>query len=129
MRASEQELEYLARFFLMPDILGYWDNIKQRYSAMGFNDDLSDRERIDEYDYITQQMNKFISRHQDQILADADLERMLAEVSDIHSKATLNGRERKMLVYFSMRDEWLRTLTQVIGTFLEANETEDEDEW
>lgn len=129
MKASEQELKWITQYFLMPDILGYWQDIKRRYETMGFADKLSDRERIDEYDYITQQMNKYISRHQDQVLADADLERMLAEVSDMHAHAPFEGRERKMLVYFSMRDDWLRQLINLIGALIEQNDGKDDDEW
>jgi len=129
LRATDEELETVTRMFLMPDILGYWHDIKCRYESMGFTDRLSDKDRIEEYDYITRQMNKYISSHQKAVLADDDLVRMLAEASDMHAHAPFEGRERRQLVYFSMRDDWLRMLMGLIGQMMDDHEMEEDDGW
>ena len=109
VRANTDQLEVLERAFFMPNLIGYWPDIQQRYKMMGFTDQLTDKEKIEEYDYITKQLNKYLSAHHDEVLSkcDSDLSMMLGVIKNLLDKAPTVTKDRKSLVYMAMRDDWL----------------------
>ena len=128
MQAKPEDIEIIERAFYMPNILGYWGDIQARYNMMGFTDKLTDKDKIEEYDYITRQLNKYISSHKVQITKSNDLDTMLAVVEELHSKAPFEAKERKTLVYMAMRDSWLEGLYTLIGNMIpEVDKTNEED--
>ena len=107
MQASEDYLKEIENIFLMPNLIGWWYPIQNKYRQFGFNDVLSDAEMIEEYDYIAHNLNKYISSHKNQVMGSGDFEQMYDELEALHAKADEGGKERKKLVYASLRDDWL----------------------
>ena len=132
--ASDERVEEVERLFYMPNLIGWWYPIQNKYRQFGFKDDMSDTETIEEYDYIAHNLNKYISSHKLQIVGDGDLEDMRDNLEALHAKADDGGRERKKLVYASLRDDWLISTMSAIDLLIEeeANaraEMELGDEW
>lgn len=107
MQGSKEQIELLEQLFYMPNLVGWWYQIQNKYRQFGFNDVLSDAEMIEEYDYIAHNLNKYISSHKHQIMDSGDLEQIYNELESLHAKADDGGKERKKLVYASLRDDWL----------------------
>lgn len=124
MRSDIQEIE--SCFTEIP-LLGYWAAIKQTYENMGFNDPMTDTQIIEEYSYISEQMHKFISKKRSEIMQyDDNLERMLDVVNDIISKVDETSKDRKTLIYYMLRDDWLAQLRNIIWYTMD-NLTEEDD--
>lgn len=115
-------------FFRMRDFRTMWDIIYNEYETKHLGTSLDDAEMISEFQYITQQLRKYISNHQDQILDHgADFDGMLEEVESLLSNAGEYAKERKELVYTFMRDQWLIELYDGIA-WLKENSLDEEEE-
>ena len=123
----DKTIKEIESMFLMPTLYKMWPDIQTRYMQMGFKDNLSDSEMIAEYTYILEQYRKYISSHQKEILSHRDdLEKMLEVVEVLIEKAPEKDMERKILVYNTLRDDWLIDLYNVIVMGI-ADREEDED--
>ena len=79
MQGSKEQIELLEQLFYMPNLVGWWYQIQ----------------------------NKYISSHKHQVMDSGDLEQIYNELENLHAKADDGGKERKKLVYASLRDDWL----------------------
>lgn len=131
MQVTEDQALRLEQMCYMPNLIGWWDNIRNKYAQFGFTDVMSDEETIEEFDYIARQLNRYISSHQKEILENSDLIAMRDTVINLHSKAEDAARERKKLVYASLRDDWLVGLVMFIESLMQETVEEEEinDEW
>ena len=123
----EDILDLIRDEFKTPDLLAYWPELLRRYKEMGFSDPLTDEQRIKEFTYIVQQVRKYVFSNQKIILSHLyDLPRMLAVVDDLIEKRTETSDERKKLVYYAVRDEWLAHLRSQILWAIELQNRGDE---
>lgn len=104
-----------------------WANIDGYYQNM-FHDDISDEQRIDEYKYIVQQLNKYISKRKEELIKLDSMEDMAGQVIVWLGESSQYGGSRKELVYNFLRDAWLREVLSALSTMLEQVEEQDE-EW
>ena len=51
------------------DVVASWESLCGTYEALRFTDQLSDAERLDEYKWIVQQMNSFLSKVRTRLLS------------------------------------------------------------
>ncbi len=125
---NDYQREMLMGFFQMRDFRSMWDIIYNEYELKHLNPDWMEAEElIAEFQYITQQLRKYISNHQDQILDHgADFEAMLKEIETLLSNAAEYAKERKELVYNFLRDQWLIELHDGIVWLMENNDEEEE---
>lgn len=125
---NDYQREMLMGFFQMRDFRSMWDIIYNEYELKHLSPDWMEAEElIAEFQYITQQLRKYISNHQDQILDHgADFEAMLKEIETLLSNAAEYAKERKELVYNFLRDQWLIELHDGIVWLMENNDEEEE---
>ena len=109
-------------------LLGYWDSIKFTYENMGFTDPMTDSQRIEEYSYISEQLHKFITKKHSELMKYRDaLPNMYDAVGDVIKNLSETSKDRKMLVYYMLRDNWLIQLRNAIYYTMIAPEEEDDD--
>lgn len=126
---TEEILETIKAEFRTPDLMTYWPELLRRYKEMGFTDPLTDAQRIDEFIYIVEQIRKFVFTKEKTILSYShDLNKMLDVVDDLIAKSKEKSPERKTLVYYAIRDEWLLHLRNTISIGIEYQK-ELNDEW
>ena len=124
---TDGQREFRMRFFRMLDFRSMWDVIYNEYEVKHLGSSMSDDERIPEFQYITQQLRKYISNHQDQVLDHgADFDGMLQEIESLLGNAAEYAKERKELVYNFLRDQWLIELHDGIVWLMENGEEEEE---
>lgn len=125
---NDYQREVLMGFFQMRDFRSMWDVIYNEYELKHLGpDSMEAEELIAEFQYITQQLRKYISNHQDQILDHgADFEAMLKEIETLLSGAAEYAKERKELVYNFLRDQWLIELHDGVIWLMENNDEEEE---
>lgn len=124
----DSAIEEIESKFELPSFINLWYPIQTRYKVMGFNDHMDDTEMIEEYKYVKEQYCKYISSHQKGILDKRqDLDKMLKYVESLISKADDVSTDRKTLVYYTMRDDWLIDLYNTIVTELQKREDVDEE--
>lgn len=122
----DSAIEEIESRFELPSFISLWYPIQTRYKVMGFNDPMADEEMIEEYKYVKEQYCKYISSHQKGILDKRqDLDKMLKYVEGLISKADDVSTDRKTLVYYTMRDDWLVDLYNTIVTELQKREDVD----
>lgn len=119
-------------YFEYIPLLGYWNDIKSTYAFMGFNDAMTDSDKIVEYSYISEQMHNLVSRTKKKISEDKDnLAYIKTVIEEKIDSLPDTADERKTLVFYFMRDQWLRSLYSEVNQCiyaLENNEPLDEDE-
>lgn len=124
---SEDSLANIKDCFREIPLLGYWAAIQATYNNMGFSDPMSDSQLIGEYSYISEQMHKFVSKKYTEIMRYQDnLEAMIDCVDEIIDRLEDTSNDRRTLVYYMLRDDWLAQLRNVILWELEDNEMRDE---
>ena len=114
------------------DVVASWESLCDTYDALRFTDQLSDAERLEEFKWIVQQMNSFLSKIRTKLLSCKDIEamtKMLAKSINPIGKVEL--AERKSLVYQKLRQRWMMTkITELSLMQAQQEETEEEqDGW
>ena len=126
--AYKDEISDIRECFREVPLLGYWQGIKRVYELMGFNDPMTDSQLIDEYSYISEQMRKFVSKKYNEVMQyEDDLAAMSEKVEEIIGKVDESSKERKMLVYYMLRDDWLVQLYNIILMTMDDLQVEEED--
>ena len=100
----------ISRLFELPTVLNMWPKIQKTYTMLGFKDVLTDEKMISEYKYIVEQFRKYVSSHEKQILKCENIEAMLIAVEKMIKNAPEVDLDRKVLVYYQIRDSWLWNL-------------------
>lgn len=126
MQQADNPIDIVQEAFILPNLIAWWPTINSAYKAMEFADKITDQEKIEEYNYIAQQLNKFISSKHTQIM-NGDLNKILVNAKTAFEKAPFEVRDRKFLIYLVLRDEWLNGLVALVESLIE--EEEEDDEW
>lgn len=100
----------IAKMFELPTFLNIWPTIQKTYNMLGFKDNISDEKMISEYKYIVEQFRKYVSSHEKQVLKCENIEAMLTVVEKMIKSAPEVDLDRKVLVYYQIRDTWLWNL-------------------
>ena len=100
----------IAKMFELPTFLNIWPTIQKTYNMLGFKDDISDEKMISEYKYIVEQFRKYVSSHEKQVLKCENIEAMLTVVEKMIKSAPEVDLDRKVLVYYQIRNTWLWNL-------------------
>lgn len=100
----------IAKMFELPTFLNIWPTIQKTYNMLGFKDEISDERMISEYKYIVEQFRKYVSSHEKQVLKCENIEAMLTVVEKMIKSAPEVDLDRKVLVYYQIRDTWLWNL-------------------
>lgn len=111
------------------DVVASWESLNDTYDALRLTDPLSDTERLEEYKWIVQQMNSFLTKMRTRMLSCKDLEAM---VEMLGTSFTPTGKvdlsARRALVYQKLRQQWVRTEIMRLQTMLAQDmETEEKD--
>lgn len=111
------------------DVVASWESLCDTYDALRFSDPLSDVERLEEFRWIVQQMNSFLTKIRTRLLSCRDMEAMLEVLgmSFIPSGKVELG-SRKALVYQKLRQQWVRSAMAKLSTMMEQ-EKGDRDGW
>ncbi len=108
------------------DVVASWESLCDTYDVLRFTDRLSDADRLEEYRWIVQQMNIFLSKMRKSLLTCKDRKAM-AEL--LETKMVPVGKvdltTRKALVYQKLRQQWVRMAI----TRLQTTQKEEQDGW
>ena len=115
------------------DVVASWESLNDTYDTLRLADPLSDTERLEEYKWIVQQMNSFLTKIRTKLLSCKDMEAM---VDMLTASFTPTGKvelgTRKALVYQKLRQQWMGTMIQRLRLMLaqEAEQAkEEQDGW
>lgn len=105
------------------DVVASWESLCDTYEALRFTDPLSDAERLEEFRWIVQQMNVFLTKIRTKLLSCKDMEAM---VEMLGTSFTPSGKmdlsTRRALVYQKLKQQWVRTTMMRIQTMLQMEE-------
>lgn len=110
------------------DVVASWESLCDTYETLRFTDPLSDAERLDEFKWIVQQMNAFLTKVRSRLLTCKDQDAMM-EVLGISMTPTgkVELRTRKALVYQKLKQQWLRTMMMRLQVMMQETRTEEQD--
>lgn len=113
------------------DVVASWESLCDTYETLKLSDPLSDAERLEEYKWIVQQMNIFLSKMRTKLLSCKDLEAMgLALGASLTPTGKVELGSRRALVYQKLRQQWVRTMAlQVQAALTQQKEQEEQDGW
>lgn len=124
---TDYQREVLDSFFMMKDFRSMWDIIYNEYETKHLDTWMYDDEMLKEFQYINQQLRKYISSHQDQIMDHgSDFEAMLKEIEELLGTASEYADTRKELIYNFLRDQWLVELHDGIVWLMDNADEEEE---
>jgi hypothetical protein len=110
------------------DVVASWESLCDTYETLRFTDPLSDAERLDEFKWIVQQMNAFLTKVRSRLLTCKDQDAMM-EVLGISmtpvGKVELGTR--KALVYQKLKQQWLRTMMMRLQVMMQETRMEEQD--
>lgn len=126
---SENQWAVINSLFELKRFDALWNVIDSYYTRM-FRDDITDVERIAEYTYITQQLNKYISKRKEILISYENIEDMMGQLVVWLGEAQQYASERRELVYGFLRDSWTWEVLSALGDIAEGMENEEpEEEW
>lgn len=126
---AEAQWSVINQLFELKRFDALWNVIDAYYTKM-FRDPLTDVERIAEYTYITQQLNKYISKRKETLISCESIEDMMGQLVVWLGESQQYAPERKELVYGFLRDSWIWEALNYLGDIAEMmDEEEQEEEW
>lgn len=117
------------------DVVASWESLCDTYETLKFSDPLSDAERLEEYRWIVQQMNSFLSKIRTRMLSCKDPEAMVEMLRGTYVPAgKVELSTRRALVYQKLRQQWIGTEIMRLRTMMMETEETDgrqdsEDGW
>ena len=103
------------------DVVASWENLCDTYDALRFTDPLSDAERLEEYKWIIQQMNSFLTKMRTKLLSCKDPEAMVGMLETSFTPAgKMDLNARKTLVYQKLRQQWVMTEMARLQSMVES---------
>lgn len=113
------------------DVVASWESLNETYDALRLTDPLSDTERLEEYKWIVQQMNSFLTKMRTKLMSCKDLETMVEMLgTSFTPMGKVDLSARRALVYQKLRQQWVRTEIMRLQTMLAQDmETEEKDGW
>lgn len=115
------------------DVVASWESLCDTYDVLRFTDQLSDAERLEEFKWIVQQINSFLSKTRTKLLSCKDTEAMIEMLAkSISPSGKVDLAERKSLVYQKLRQQWMMTTIarlQMMRAEEEMTEMEEQDGW
>lgn len=110
------------------DVIASWESLCDTYDVLRFTDHLSDAERLEEYKWIVQQMNSFLTKIRTKLLSCKDLEAMVEALKASYTPAgKIDLSARRALVYQKLRQRWMGTMINQLMAMLEQQEMEEQD--
>lgn len=111
------------------DVVASWESLCDTYDALRFTDQLSDAERLEEFKWIVQQMNSFLSKTRTKLLSCKDIEAMTQMLTEsINPVGKVELTQRKSLVYQKLRQRWMMTKISELSLMAQAQQEETEEE-
>lgn len=115
------------------DVVASWESMCDTYETLKFSDPLTDAERLEEFRWIVQQMNSFLSKIRTRMLSCKDYEAMVEMLRKTYIPAgKVELSTRKALVYQKLRQQWIGMEVMKLQTMM-MEETdgpqESEDGW
>ena len=90
------------------DIVASWENMCLTYDALRFSDHLSDGERLEEFKWITHNMNAFLTKTRNKLLTCQDREAMVEVLRrSLYPSGKIELGDRKSLAYQKLRQQWI----------------------
>ena len=74
------------------DVVASWESLCETYESLRFTDPLSDAERLEEFKWIVQQMNAFLTKARNKMLSCKDPETMVEALMSSHAQSDLGTR-------------------------------------
>lgn len=115
----------LNRVCSIKDFENMWGYIDSYYQSM-FHDVMSDEERISEYKYIVQQLNKYISKRKEELIKLDSFDDMIGKLTVWLGEAEQYGKNRTEVVYNFIRNGWLREVITNLTVEMKMNEAADD---
>lgn len=110
------------------DVVASWESLNDTYDALRLTDPLSDTERLEEYKWIVQQMNSFLTRMRTRMLSCKDLEAMTEMLgASFTPLGKMELGTRRALVYQKLRQQWVRTEMMRVQAMMAQKEMEEQD--
>lgn len=111
------------------DVVASWESLNDTYDVLKLTDPLSDTERLEEYKWIVQQMNSFLSKMRTKMLSCKDIEAMIEMLGTSFTPiGKVDLSTRRSLVYQKLRQQWVRTEMVRLQTMqTQQMETEEKD--
>lgn len=108
------------------DVVASWENLCDTYDALRFTDQLSDATRLEEFRWIVQQMNSFLTKIKTKMLSCKDLQAMMDMLRESYiPTGKVDLSTRKALVYQKLRRQWISTAISGIQIMMEMEEEQD----
>lgn len=108
------------------DVIASWENLCSTYDALRFSDPLPDVDRLEEYKWITQNMNRFLTKMRNKLLTCINREAMI-EV--LHRSLNPTGKvelgTRQALAYQKLRQQWIMSAITKLNLMEQQNERTD----
>ena len=105
------------------DVVASWENLNDTYDALRFSDDMTDDERLEEYKWIVQQMNAFLSKMRTKLMSCKDEDAMTDLLgASVNPQGKVNLSTRRALVYQKLRQQWVRTMAMRLNMMKEEQD-------
>jgi len=113
------------------DVVASWESLCDTYDALRFTDQLSDADRLEEYKWIVQQMNSFLTKIRTKLLTCRDVEAMVEMLgTSFTPMGKMDLSARRALVYQKLRQQWVRTtMARLQAMVPQEEEKEEQDGW
>ena len=105
------------------DVVASWETMCDTYEALRFTDPLSDEERLEEFKWVIQRMNVFLSKIRTKLLSCKNRDAMMEVLGMSFVPAgKMDLTTRRALMYQKLKQQWIRSAMMRLQTMTEMEE-------
>lgn len=99
------------------DVVASWESLLATYDALRFSDELSDVDRLEEFKWIVQRMNSFLTKIRSKLLTCKNSEAMIQLLQKSLTPAgKMELSSREALAYQKLKQRWIISAIEKILT-------------
>ena len=105
------------------DVVASWENMYLTYDTLRFSDRLADDERLEEFKWITHNMNIFLTKMRNKLLTCQNKDAMVEVLRRcLYPTGKVDLSDRKSLAFQKLRQQW------IVSTIAKLNMMSEETE-
>lgn len=107
------------------DVVASWETLCDVYHTLEFNDPISDSMKLEEFKWIIENMNRFLTSARKKLHNCTNPESMKETLSRMFTSEQAKVSDRRSLTYHKLRQMWVNRMIMTLDTKMLREENED----
>lgn len=108
------------------DVVASWETLCDVYRSLEFSDPISDATKMEEFKWIIENMNRYLTSARKKLLNCTDPESMMEILSKMFISEQAKVTDRRSLTYHKLRQVWVSGMISELNAITEKTKEEED---